>query len=137
MGRSGLFDLAYEHGARADGDLGMRVYLSGALMVLEPAASVLHHHAPGGGLRAHKARVVTYTSSRSRLAQRRLASSTEIYLSRRYFSQRQVREWLWLNVLGTFSLHGSLGKGVAKAAISFVLLPDTFLKLRRIQSESQ
>jgi glycosyltransferase involved in cell wall biosynthesis len=128
---SGLFDLAYEHGARADGDLGMRVYLSGALMVLEPAASVLHHHAPSGGLRAHQARVVTYSSSRSRLTHRRLASPTEIYLAHRHFSQRQVREWRWLNLLGTFSLHGSLGQSIAKAAISFFLLPDSLLKLRR------
>jgi glycosyltransferase involved in cell wall biosynthesis len=129
--RSGLFDLAYEHGARADGDLGMRVYLSGALMVLEPAASVLHHHAPSGGLRAHNARAVTYSSSRSRLDHRRLASPTEIYLARRYFSQRQWWEWQWLNVLGTFSLHGGPGQSIAKAAISLFLLPDTLLKLRQ------
>src|SRR5262249_10423625 len=56
---SGLFDLAYERGARADGDLGMRLYLSGAFMVLDPEISVLHHHAPSGGLRTHRARVVT------------------------------------------------------------------------------
>jgi hypothetical protein len=64
---SGLFDLAYERGARADGDLGMRLYLSGAFMVLNPEISVLHHHAPSGGLRTHRARVVTRASSRARL----------------------------------------------------------------------
>ena len=52
---SGLFDLAYEHGPRADGDLGMRLYLSGARMLLDPEIRVLHHHAPSGGLRTHKA----------------------------------------------------------------------------------
>lgn len=128
---SGLFDLAYERGARADGDLGMRVYLSGALMVLEPAAFVLHHHALSGGLRAHKARRVTYASSRTRLTHRHLAGATELYLARRYFSTRQVRELLWLNVLGTFSLRGGWEARLVKAAVSLVLLPDTLLTLRR------
>jgi hypothetical protein len=74
---------------------------------------------------------VTYSSSRARLNHRRLASPTEIYLAHRYFSQRQRREWQWLNLLGTFSLHGSLGQSIANAAISFFLLPDSLLKLRR------
>jgi hypothetical protein len=65
--RSGLFDLAYNHRQRADGDLGMRIYLAGALMVLNPAISVLHHHAAAGGLRKHKARTVTYSMSRGKV----------------------------------------------------------------------
>lgn len=131
LARSGLFDLAYEHGDRADGDLGMRVYLSGALMLLEPAAAVIHHHAPSGGLRAHRARVATYAGSRARLTERHLSSATERYLIRRYFSPRQAREALWLNVLGTFSLHGGPGRRLAKAALSLILLPDTLLTLWR------
>jgi glycosyltransferase involved in cell wall biosynthesis len=129
--QSGLFDLAYERGARADGDLGMRVYLSGALILLDPAASVLHHHAPAGGLRVHKARVVTYASSRARLTQRHIASSTEIYLACRYFTSRQLREMVWLNVLGTFSARGGRGRQVAKVVVSLLLLPSTLLTLRK------
>ncbi|MEJ7712205.1 MAG: hypothetical protein WKF84_20670 [Pyrinomonadaceae bacterium] len=34
LSKSGLFDLAYDRGQRADGDLGMRIYLSGAVMIL-------------------------------------------------------------------------------------------------------
>jgi GT2 family glycosyltransferase len=131
LARSGLFDLAYEHGARADGDLGMRVYLSGALMVLEPAARVIHHHAPSGGLRVHKARLITYASSRSRLTHRHLVSATEFYLARRYFSPRQVNELRWLNVLGTFSFHGSMGARLVKAFIGLALMPATLLTLRQ------
>lgn len=129
--RSGLFDLAYERGQRADGDLGMRVYLSGALMMLNPAISVLHHHAPRGGLRSHKARVITYASSRSHLLHRHLPSVSEIYLARRYFSGRQVREALWMRVLGTFSLHGPRWKRLAKVIVSLVLLPDTLWQINK------
>jgi glycosyltransferase involved in cell wall biosynthesis len=129
--RSGLFDLAYERGQRADGDLGMRLYLSGALMVLNPEISVLHHHAPSGGLRAHKARVVTYASSRRRLSHRHLLSPTEIYLAMRYFSARQLREELWLRTLGTFITRGSKLKQVLKFIVSLLYLPDTLWKTRK------
>ncbi|MFQ5568395.1 MAG: glycosyltransferase family 2 protein [Rhodothermales bacterium] len=129
--RSGLFDLAYEHGQRADGDLGMRIYLGGVLMVLNPEISVVHHHAPRGGLRAHKARVITYASSRSRLQSRHLPSVTEIYLSRRYFSRRQVREMLWLRVFGTFSVRGGFSKKMLKCFVGLITLPHTLWKIRQ------
>jgi hypothetical protein len=61
LARSGLFDLG--HRARAPADLGMRLYLSGCLMVLNPEIKALHHHAPSGGRRTHGARI-TYASSR-------------------------------------------------------------------------
>jgi glycosyltransferase involved in cell wall biosynthesis len=127
--KSGLFDLAYEKGQRADGDLGMRIYLSGALMILNPEVSVLHHHAPQGGLREHKARVITYASSRQRLTHRQLPSVTEIYLARRYFDSRQLREMLWLRVLGTFSVRGGTIRKILKVIISGFCLPDTIFTI--------
>lgn len=134
--RSGLFDLAYNRGQRADGDLGMRVYLSGALMVLNPEISVFHHHAPSGGLRVHKARVITYASSRHRLTHRQLVSATEIYLAHRYYSAGHAREMMWHSVLGTFSIRGGKGRKLLKALISFVCLPHSLwtLRQRRLQA---
>jgi len=133
---SGLFDLAYERGARADGDLGMRLYLSGAFMVLNPEISVLHHHAPSGGLRTHRARVVTRASSRARLGERHLPAVTEIYLAKRYFSARQVRESLWHRAVGTLRGDGSVGFRLAKAAVAAVLLPDTIRQIRRRETQA-
>jgi glycosyltransferase involved in cell wall biosynthesis len=123
--RAGLFDLAYNRGQRADGDLGMRVYLSGALMVLNPQISVFHHHAPSGGLRVHKARVVTYASSRRHLTHRQLLSATEMYLCCRYYSRRHLREMIWHSLLGTFSVRGGRGRKLLKAFLSFVCLPHS------------
>ncbi len=128
---SGLFDFAFERGARADGDLRLRLSRSGALMVLNPAISVLHHHAPRGGLRSHRARVVTYGSSRRKLLDRHLPSATEIYLARRYFTPRQVREMLWLRAFGTLSAHGGLARRVAKMAVGLVSLPLSGLAMVR------
>jgi glycosyltransferase involved in cell wall biosynthesis len=128
--RSGLFDLAYNHRPRADGDLGMRIYLAGALMVLDPAISVLHHHAPSGGLRKHKARTVTYAMSRKQVFRRALAGVSEIYLSQRYFPDTHLREMLWQSVLGTFSLRGNMARRMAKVLVSGALLPLSIWELR-------
>ncbi len=126
--KSGLFDLAFERGQRADHDLGMRIYLSGMLMVLNHETSVFHHRAPAGGLRTHKARVVTYASSRQKLNVRHLPSVTEFYLALRYFTPRQVREMLWLRTFGTFSVQGSRAKKLMKLLTGLVYLPDTLMQ---------
>lgn len=123
--KSGLFDLAYDHGQRADHDLGMRLYLAGELLVLNPEIAVLHHHAPMGGLRDHKARVDTYAASRQRLFKRNLPTVSDLYLGKRYFSARQVNEMVWISLLGTFSLKGPLWKRLVKSIISLMCLPHS------------
>jgi glycosyltransferase involved in cell wall biosynthesis len=136
--RSGLFDLAYDHRPRADGDLGMRIYLAGACMILNPAISVLHHHAPAGGLRKHKARTVTYAMSRTSLFHRAMAGASEIYMAGRYWPRRQVQEILWQSVLGTFSLRGNWVRRMAKIAVSAALLPLSLWELRsRIETAKE
>jgi GT2 family glycosyltransferase len=136
--RSGLFDLAFNRAPRADGELGIRVYLSGAFMVLDQSISVLHHHAPAGGLRTHKARVITYRSSRETLTQRHIPHISEIYLASRHFTDRQRREMLWMRTFGTLSGRGSAPRRLAKALVGAVMLPDTIkqtLDRRRTASE--
>jgi glycosyltransferase involved in cell wall biosynthesis len=135
--RSGLFDLAFDRLPRADRDLGTRVYLSGALMVLDPSISVLHHHVPSGGLRAHRARVHTRASSRRSLLQRHLPAASEIYLAMRYFTSRQVRELEWIRALGSFSDHRHGGLRLLKILVSAARLPDTFLQLRRTRRTAE
>ncbi len=133
---SGLFDLAYERGARADADLGTRLYLSGQLMVLDPQVEVLHRHAPRGGLRTHGARAVTYASSRKKLLHRQIPGATELYLAKRYFSASQVREWLWLQAVATLAFRGSRVRRALKAALGLIFLPDTLQKLRRRERDA-
>lgn len=137
LNHSGLFDLAYDHGQRADGDLGMRVHLSGEMMVLNPEISIFHHRAPVGGLREHGARKITYGSSRRSLVQRRLLSATEVYLARRYFNNRQQQEQIWLNVLGTFSIQGKPIRKILKVMISFFVLPDSINRIKAATKEAE
>jgi glycosyltransferase involved in cell wall biosynthesis len=129
LARSGLFDARYDRGMVEDADLGMRLYRSGALMIYEPAISVLHHHAPVGGLRTHRQRVTTFASSRQHLTHRSLPGVSELYYAQRYFTPRQRREMLWLRVFGTFIIRGSMLRKVAKALISLILLPDTLIRI--------
>jgi len=129
--KSGLFDLAYDHGQRADHDLGMRLYMAGEMLVLNPEIQVLHHHAPMGGLREHKARVDTRAESRQEISKYNLPSVSDIYLVKRYYSKRQVKEKLWISVLSTFSLKGSLWKRLIKAFLGFVILPYTVWAINR------
>lgn len=135
--RTGLFDLAYDRQQRADADLGMRVHLTGALMVLNPEVEVLHHHAPRGGLRKHRARVITYASSRNTLLQRHLPSPSELYLGKRYFGDTRVREALWQRTFGTFSAHGDFFRRVAKGTLGALFLPDTVQKMKQISASAQ
>lgn len=123
---SGLFDLAYEKGERADHDLGMRLYLSGAKLILNPSAVVLHLHAPRGGLRQHKARVVTRSSSRGSVWQRQFLAPTEAYLWARYFDAAQGHEAALIRTLSTLRGRGSMVRRAARAAAMLVLLPDTW-----------
>lgn len=122
---SGLFDLAYERGERADHDLGMRLYLSGALLALNPAASVIHLHAPRGGLRQHRARVVTRGASRASLWARQLLAPTEGYLWSRYFRPDQAEEALRIRTIGTLRGSGGRVRRLLRAAAMLLLLPDT------------
>lgn len=122
---AGLFDLAYDHGERADHDLGMRLYLAGHRLVLDPDVEVLHHHAPRGGLRTHAARVSTYRRSRETTTVRQTLAPTEVYLWRRYFRPDQVREALALRLLGTFSRRGGPLQRTLRVVVQLALLRDT------------
>jgi hypothetical protein len=136
--RSGGFDLAYDRGQRADGDLGMRIHLRGARMLLHPGISVIHHHAPSGGLRTHKARVVTRAGSRKQWFQRHLLSVWDVYRGRRYFPESEVKEMLWINAFSTFSGEGGRGRALVRALAALVCLPHTvwFLRQRWLAAEA-
>lgn len=133
---SGLFDLAYDRGERADHDLGMRLHLAGRRLVLDPSAEVLHHRAPRGGLRTHDARVATYHGSRSSTTARQRLAPTELYLWRRYYRPDQVHEAIRLRLLGTFSRRGGpLHRGLRVLA-QLALLADSRAQIKQAVREA-
>jgi hypothetical protein len=134
LASSGLFDVAFDRAPRADLDLGMRLYLSGALMIIDGSLAVIHHRAPQGGLRVHGARAVTARTSREQLAGRHLPHISEIYLASRYFSERQRQEMLWLRASSTLVGRGSQGRRLLKAIVGGALLPDTLREIGKRQT---
>jgi len=128
--RSGLYDLAFDRGARADADVALRWLDAGALMIFDPRIRVLHLKAPRGGLRAHKARVITRASSRRNLWHRDLPSRTEIYLMLRHHTSRQLREMVLMRIVGTLIVRGGRLAKVQKCLVSLFCLPDTLRTIR-------
>lgn len=129
--QSGLFDMAFDRGQKADGDLGARIYATGAMMLLNPEIRVFHHHAPRGGLRKHNVRKVTYSSSRKFITHFRLPHITELYFNERYFTERQQRFYKYLVILGTFSIRGSMPKKILKFFYAVIMLPFNWWKIRK------
>ncbi len=127
---SGLFDVAYDRRQCEDADIGVRLYLAGAFAVLDPRMTVIHRHAPTGGLRVHGTRVVTRASSRTKITDRNLPNQSEAYLAMRYFTARQVREMLFLRTWGTMRVKGGWLRRGMKMAYSLAVLPDTMRVVR-------
>ncbi len=125
--KSGYFDINFDKGMQEDHDLGMRIYLSGYIMGVNPFVDVFHHRAPSGGLRQHKARIITYTSSRKNIFHRNLIHKTSIYLYKKYYKDFQVNEAILHNIRGTFVLKGSIFKKILKVLVGFILLPHTLI----------
>jgi glycosyltransferase involved in cell wall biosynthesis len=127
--KSGLFDRAFNQGQRADGELGARLYKSGARLILNPEIRVLHHRAPRGGLRKHQVRKVTYATSRKYITHFRLPHATEIYLNRLHFSKAEQQEAIVLSLLGCFSIRGGFIKRVAKVLFATFIFPVLLIRI--------
>jgi GT2 family glycosyltransferase len=127
--KSGLLDYAFDRGSRADADLAMRCYLTGAFMVFDPGIRILHLRAPRGGLRAHKARVMTYGTSRNSFWHRDIPSATEIYLVKRHYSARQYRELIWQRCFGTLAMRGNALKRSVKFLLGLLRMPGTLAQI--------
>lgn len=129
--RTGLFDMVYDRGQKADGDLGARMHRCGMLMLINPEIKVLHHRAPSGGLRKHNVRRITYTSSRSFITHFRLPHVTELYFNLKNLTALQQREYLWHCVIGTFSIRGHVFLKLCKMAWALTCLPINAWKLHQ------
>lgn len=134
---TGLFDPAYDRGARADHDLGMRSYLAGNLHVHDPRPRLFHHHAPQGGLRTHGARMRTRGNSRSTLTKRHLRTPTDVYLGLRYFSTDRVDDDLALSIISTFGGSGGRARRLLRALVQLALLPSTLAETAAARSEGE
>jgi GT2 family glycosyltransferase len=130
--RAGGFDRNYDFGKGADTDLGMRLYLQGALLMHNPQARRLHYKAESGGLREYGA---WWETRRIQLTQPRPAV-THSYWIMRYFERRAWREALMHNILfGNIPRHAtrraSFWQILLHYLLEFLRLPLTYYQSRK------
>lgn len=121
--RTGFMDMFFNKNIRADQDLAMRCHLQGALMIYDPAAVIFHHRAPIGGLRTHKARVVTNSMAKKSLSKFVSPTSSEIYLAMKYFTEKQVNSFIYIKYLNQLFIKGGTLRKIARTAIFIIKLP--------------
>ena len=127
----GGFDTKMDTLQSEDQEIGLRCVKNGALSLKNDSLKLTHLRAPQGGLRQHNVRKVTFSSSRNSLTQRRLLHFSEIYIAIKHFSKKQVKNYIRLNIRGTFVVRGNIIRKLAKAVVALVLLPSTMLSTNK------
>jgi GT2 family glycosyltransferase len=98
FGEMGLFDQQFDRQRRGDAEFGLRVQLSGGLVLHNPDARRIHLKAESGGLRSYG----SWDGFRHRDRSGPLPLPSMLYYTARYHSRRQQREDLFLGVVNGF-----------------------------------
>lgn len=121
--QTGFMNMFFNKNIRADHDLAMRCHLHGALLIYDPSATVYHHRAPAGGLRAHKARVITNFISKNSISKFATPTSSEIYLVKKYFTPFQYKNYIRISYFNQLIIRGSIFRKVLRVIVFIVKLP--------------
>jgi glycosyltransferase involved in cell wall biosynthesis len=128
--KTGFMDMFFNRNIRADHDLAMRCHLEGALMIFDPSAVIFHHRAPTGGLRAHKARVVTNSMAKKSVTKFVSPTSSEIYLAKKYYNLQQVKNYIKIKYLNQLFINGNIFKKIARLAVFVFKIPSLYKQYR-------
>lgn len=101
---AGGLDRAFDRGSGADDELGRRLFLAGAEVVLNKDAVRTHHKAPRGGLRTHGAWWSNRTAPLSPYP-----APTFIHMIHRYYPKSHLRPLLFLQLLTAGRRHSVPG----------------------------
>lgn len=115
--KTGFMNMFFNKNVRADHDLAMRCHLNGALLIYDPSAVVYHHRAPSGGLRAHKARVVTNFISKNSINKFATPTSSEIYLVKKYFTPAQYKSYMRISYFNQLITNGNILRKVSRLLV--------------------
>lgn len=129
--KTGGYDFAYNKGIRADGDVAIRMYLNGALMILNPQIKIYHHRAPVGGLRSHKQRKVSNKDARSSITKFQFPAFTEYYLLSRYYPERDRKELLLLKYISVFQTSRGFVFTILKVLYGIIISPILIYRVKQ------
>lgn len=132
--RAGNMDMFFNKNIRADYDLALRCHESGALMIFDSSALIDHHRAPSGGLRAHKARVVTNAISRQSISKFAEPAVSEIFLVKKHFNALQYKMFIRIKFYNQLSIKGNSLRKIARILMFGAKLPGI---IRRYKANVQ
>lgn len=121
--RVGNMDMFFNRNIRADYDLALRCHESGALMIFDSSALIDHHRAPSGGLRAHKARVVTNAISRQSINKFAEPAVSEIFLVKKHFNVLQYKMFIRIKFFNQLFIKGNSLRKIARILMFGAKLP--------------
>jgi glycosyltransferase involved in cell wall biosynthesis len=134
--KSGGMDMAFNRTIRADGDLCMRFQLNGALMISDHNIYILHHRAPMGGLRTHKARVITNNMAKRSIFKYHFPTASEFYITLRYFDKFNYLNYRAMRTLSLFMMRGKIYQRISKIIFSAFLYPYLSKRVKRMASNA-
>lgn len=134
--KTGFMDMFYNKNIRADHDLAMRCHLVGSLMIFNPSATIFHHRAPVGGLRAHKARVVTNHMVKQSLSKFTVPTASELYLVKKYYNPVQFKAYVRIKFLNQLFIDGGVLRRIAKTAYFIFKSPSLFRKYKQNNAQA-
>ncbi len=115
--KAGNMDMFFNKNIRADYDLALRCHERGALMVFDSSATIDHHRAPSGGLRAHKARVITNSISKNSITKFAEPTSSEIFLVKKHFNALQYKMFIRIKFFDQLMIKGNILRKIARAIV--------------------
>lgn len=129
--RAGGMDMFFNKNVKADHDLAMRCHLDGALMIYDPSAEIGHHRAPSGGLRAHKARVVTNYMAQNTITKVLDPSPSEIFICKKYYSDKQFKNHIRIKYFKQVFIKGNILRKILRCIVLLVKIPGMSKTYRR------
>lgn len=121
--KAGGMDMFFNKNVKADHDLAMRCHLNGALMIFDPSAEIGHHRAPSGGLRAHNARVITNFMAKNTLTKILNPSSSEIFINKKYYSDRQFKNHVRIKYMNQLLTNGNVFRKLLRVFVMIYKMP--------------
>ncbi|MEL7590332.1 MAG: glycosyltransferase family A protein [Anaerolineaceae bacterium] len=135
--RAGGFDLNYDYGKGADQDLGMRIYLTGGVLVHNPIAQRVHYKAKGG-LRDFG---VLWNNRSVRKSMPRPPVTTVYYLMRffpEHLRKQAIFQAIYTAQIPSSQVREKRTKGIIMALMNeFIKLPRTLILLRGINRKAK
>jgi len=133
---AGLFDPVLDEGSGDDHEMAMRLRWLGYHSVENPWAWVIHHHAPTGGQRDRGIHLWLATKSRRSLWGRKLPEWSNLLIVLRYLGAEAMNEVVWRALFQVFVGYGGFMRRIFRALVMAVLLPNTYLRLRRARAKA-